>query len=303
MKEEWKYIYILGEKTEYLISSKGRIFSKYSNKILKQSVSNCGYLRVDIYKNKKHKKMSVHRLVAIAFIENPDNLPEVNHKDGNKTNNCVENLEWVTPSENDYHAYLTGIKRAKHGDESHLSKYKRKDVEEACELMESGEYTLPEISIITSISINMLYLIRDRKSWTNVSMLYDVQNCKAVKNEYNETQIELVYALLEEDKLSIYDISDKTNVKTSTIYNILTGRDTKFKYLREIYDVTKYHGNKILPNLPEEVVNDIRQYLLDGFTPKQISKIIHEKYHFNADRIRHFSTRLKHKISSTTRES
>ena len=303
MKEEWKYIYILDEKTEYLVSSKGRVFSKYSNKILKPDISNCGYLRVDIYKNKKHKKISVHRLVAIAFINNPNNLPEVNHKDGDKTNNSVENLEWVTSSENDYHAYLTGIKSAKHGDESHLAKYKRKDVIKACELMESGEYTLPEISLLTGINIGMLYCIHDRKSWTNVSILYDVQNCKSVKNEYSDVQIELVYALLEEDKLSIYDISDKTNVKTSTIYNILTNRDTKFRHLREIYNISNYHRNKILPKLPDEVVDVIKQYLKDGFTPKEISKIVHEKYHINTDRIRHFSTRLKHKISSTTRES
>ena len=108
---------------------------------------------------------------------------------------------------------------------------------------------------------------------------------------------------MKEDKLSIYDISDKTNVKTSTIYNILTNRDTKFRHLREIYNISNYHRNKILPKLPDEVVDVIKQYLKDGFTPKEISKIVHEKYHINIDRIRHFSTRLKHKISSTTRES
>lgn len=302
MDEQWRYIYLMNSKSRYMVSSCGRVYSEYSNKILKPVVSNCGYLRVNLYHNKNNKKVSVHRLVAIAFIDNPDNLPEVNHKDGDKTNNNVDNLEWVTSSMNDYHAYLIGIKTAKHGDESHLAKYKRKNVIYACELMESGEYTLPEISKMTSIDIAMLYCIRNRKSWINISKFYDVENCKVVKNQYNETQIELVYALLEEDKLSIYDISDKTGVKTSSIYNILVNRDTKFGYLREIYDVTRFH-RKVLPDLHEDVVKDVTEYLNAGYTPKKISKLIHEKYNINADRIRHYATRLKHKISSTTRES
>ena len=63
-----------------------------------------GYLRVDLYdENGKRKHFKVHRLVAQAFIENPDGKPQVNHKDGNKHNNSVTNLEWVTDSENKDH--------------------------------------------------------------------------------------------------------------------------------------------------------------------------------------------------------
>ena len=63
-----------------------------------------GYLRVDLYdENGKRKHFKVHRLVAEAFIPNPDGKPQVNHKDGNKHNNSVTNLEWVTDSENKDH--------------------------------------------------------------------------------------------------------------------------------------------------------------------------------------------------------
>jgi len=65
----------------------------------------CGYRRVNLSLGKVVKRARVHRLVAQAFIENPLNKPFVNHKDGNKLNNCVENLEWCTSSENEHHSY------------------------------------------------------------------------------------------------------------------------------------------------------------------------------------------------------
>lgn len=68
-----------------------------------------GYLYCYLYKNGKGRRFAVHRLVAEAFIPNPDKKPEVNHLDGNKYNNCVENLEWVTRKENVRHAADTGL--------------------------------------------------------------------------------------------------------------------------------------------------------------------------------------------------
>ena len=77
--------------------------------LLKPFENHKGYLMVKLYNNNKSKSISVHRLVAVAFIDNPLSLPQVNHKDENKQNNCVENLEWCT---NDYNIhYGTAIKR------------------------------------------------------------------------------------------------------------------------------------------------------------------------------------------------
>ena len=99
--EEWKAI--AGYEGLYEVSNLGRIKSlsridsrgyKRNEKILKLNKDSGGYLKVSLYKNGKPKQYNVHRLVAIAFIPNPDNLPEVNHKDENRINNYVDNLEW-----------------------------------------------------------------------------------------------------------------------------------------------------------------------------------------------------------------
>ena len=98
--EEWKDIIyerdgVIYDYTGlYEVSNKGRIRNK-DGKILKlHKVKEHDYLTVGLYKNKKQKYYSVHRLVAYAFIPNPEKLPEINHKDENKQNNTVENLEW-----------------------------------------------------------------------------------------------------------------------------------------------------------------------------------------------------------------
>jgi len=97
----------------YQVSNLGNVRSKKTNKLLKPYLTNRGYLTVGFWTNGKKKRISVHRLVASAFLPNPDNLPQVNHIDCNKTNNCVSNLEWVSGSTNITHAYKTGLMKQK----------------------------------------------------------------------------------------------------------------------------------------------------------------------------------------------
>lgn len=98
MKEVWKDI--KGYEGLYQVSSFGRVKSSYTKRILKGGKNKAGYLLVGLYKQGVLSRKSIHRLVAEAFIPNPDNKPEVNHIDENKTNNVVSNLEWMTAKEN-----------------------------------------------------------------------------------------------------------------------------------------------------------------------------------------------------------
>jgi hypothetical protein len=107
-QENNSVIDIAGYKGLYSVANDGRVWSSTSNKWLKPVMRN-GYCYVTLVKNKVKKQYAIHRLVAEAFHKNPEDKPQVNHIDGNKSNNCVDNLEWVTASENKQHAWATGL--------------------------------------------------------------------------------------------------------------------------------------------------------------------------------------------------
>lgn len=113
--EQWKDI--KGYEEKYQISNLGRVKSlkrtqsnnggkqQVNEKIKSTRIKNSGYEITDLYKDRKQKTFMIHRLVAQAFIPNPNNKEQVNYIDGNKSNNCVDNLEWTIQSENIIHSY------------------------------------------------------------------------------------------------------------------------------------------------------------------------------------------------------
>ena len=108
-KEVWKDID--GYEGLYQISNFGNVKRLKTGKLKKPEITNKGYYMVDLYKNNVRKKFTIHRLIAKAFIDNPRNKKIVNHKDGNKLNNDISNLEWSSYSQNNLHAYRTGLKK------------------------------------------------------------------------------------------------------------------------------------------------------------------------------------------------
>lgn len=108
--EKWTTIQ---EASNYEVSTYGNIRNKITQKILKGRLTKSGYLQVSlkIDETNKFSNRYIHRLVAIYWIDNPENKREVNHKDGNKENNNINNLEWVTSSENQIHRHSISINK------------------------------------------------------------------------------------------------------------------------------------------------------------------------------------------------
>lgn len=133
--------------------------------------------------NGKSITCKVYRLVANAFIPNPDNKPQVNHIDGNKDNNCDWNLEWVTSKENIEHAIKHNLMTAGVGSgENHpCSTITEKTARYICELLEQNELSYDEISKLTGASCSVIGKIKNGYRWKNVSKDYDVSNYTSKK--------------------------------------------------------------------------------------------------------------------------
>ena len=180
--EPWRPV--PGYEGIYDVSSKGRIRRIHSPNghhketlygILEPVINRYGYHRITLSKNNIRINYSVHRLVALAFIENPNNKPFINHIDGNKVNNTVENLEWCTSGENNRHAFATGLNRyhpeflpSLRGEDNPKSILTEKAVREIKELLKTKQYTQHEIGRMYGVSNYAICDIKRGKSWKEV---------------------------------------------------------------------------------------------------------------------------------------
>ena len=247
-RERKHFIYYEGKKTKFQVSTLGKIYNTKTGKEVSQSFTSKdktnSYCKVRLkdYQAKLDKNFFVHRLVAKSFINNPKNKPQVNHKDGNKSNNCKYNLEWVTAQENSIHAIKTGLSHF-NGESNGNSKYTDEQIEHVCQLLQEGRLSNKQISKETGVSKEMVSMVKIGK----------VRNFQSQKYHWN--------------KISFKDM--KGDNHPSKVIDSNTAR-----YVCELLQSKQYTPRQITemigldPNKKDYIVNNIKARK----TWKEISK-------------------------------
>lgn len=179
MEEVW--MDIEGFEGFYQVSNMGQVKSipriikrdyrgnaKRNGKLLKQSKTRKGYLRITMQCNGVKKQVSVHTIVAKAFIPNTNNYPQVNHKNGDKTKNNALNLEWCTNSMNTQHAYDTGLIISNRGVNCHNSRFTESDILNIRDLHFNKQMKGAEIARIYGVVKSTIYFILKGETWNHV---------------------------------------------------------------------------------------------------------------------------------------
>ena len=170
---------IKGYENYYSVSNTGRILSKRKNKCLAFGDNGKGYLFVNLYSEKSIKRFYIHRLVAMTFLDNNENKTQVNHKDCDKSNNNVNNLEWNTAYENINHAvknkrfYTSDYQKeqtskANRGVNNHLTKLKESQVIEIKIYLTENKYTQKQIAEKYGITRSNVGAIKRNKTWKHI---------------------------------------------------------------------------------------------------------------------------------------
>lgn len=159
---------------KYMIDEEGNIWSPYrGGRFLHPSPTEKGYYRIVLQTSKGRKTFQVHRLVLETFspIENCQNL-EVNHIDGDKSNNKLENLEWCSGSFNIRHSIENNLKIPARGSQIGSSKLNESQVLEICELLQNSDLSLRQIGQKYGVSKHCIFDIKRKKSWSWITQNY-----------------------------------------------------------------------------------------------------------------------------------
>lgn len=199
-----------------MVTVDGQVYSMSGRKY-KHWKNEFGYLSVNLKDpcDGRWKKRKVHRLVAETYIDNPENKKEVNHKDGNKENNLLENLEWVTSKENKDHAWANGLYTAI--GENHVdSILTDEQVHKICQLMEEGARNI-DISKTFGVHKDTISHIRIGNNWKHITQNYNVSK-KRIQRKSPEFVIKIAELL--EIGWSDKQISSHLNVKVQEVARI-----------------------------------------------------------------------------------
>ncbi len=205
---------------------KGSNKFKIINKLLIPRYNSYGYTLVNVKDdNFKSSLRPIHRLVAFAFLDNPENKPQVNHKNGIKTDNSLENLEWMTASENCKHAVDTGLRKIGYGEEaSGFSYFTTKEVIDIVSMILDFKGN-SEIAIKHQTCAKIISQIRMKKRWKEAVWDKYFPGKSApesifINSKHNiETQLTVIKEILSGDKM-LKDIAIKYNINKSVISRV-----------------------------------------------------------------------------------
>jgi DNA-binding XRE family transcriptional regulator len=154
--------------TRTVIDSRTKAAYTVYGRIMKERYMPNGYIQACLCKDSKYRYFYIHRLVSEAFLENPNNLPQVNHIDCNKSNNSVDNLEWCTGKENGEHGSKNLL--YKHGESHHMTKLSESQVREIKRLLKEGNITQINIAKMFSTNRTTIYNIKNEHTWKHVKI-------------------------------------------------------------------------------------------------------------------------------------
>lgn len=219
---QWKPLEgIVDNGKNYEVSSNGQVRNIKTKRILKPWKVPKGYHHVRLaFKGTKDRKYGIHRLVALAFIPNPENKSHVNHIDANKINNSVENLEWVSPEENSRHANINELFK---------TKLTQNDVIEIKKLL-LDNVSQYKIAKQFNVSRTAIANIHTGKTWNFVEVDGFVPFSYGVRGEHtklaklNENKVREIRHLHQTVKYSSHQLGKMYSVCPSTIQDILNGK-------------------------------------------------------------------------------
>lgn len=173
-----------GVKINAYISTEGEYFDM-NMRPKKSRTGPRGYVRINLPDTQE--AYLLHRLVAETFIPNPDKLPTVNHKNGNKSKNNTENLEWATYSYNNTHAVKTGLRVPLNCENHQYATFTNDQVHEICKLLERQVYyddIIKQLNLVGDIGVvkRRLIMIKTGHAWTKISKLYNIPKSKLTRN-------------------------------------------------------------------------------------------------------------------------
>lgn len=208
---------------QYAVTRDGRIYSIRAGRFMSLKENPNGYIGVNLAKNGKKYRYLVHRLVAMAFIPNPENKKTVNHKDGVKSNNTLSNLEWATYSEQILHAIDTGLRP------NQSLRWDRKlsddTVHKICQYLEEGFRTV-EVARLLGVQRHVVKNIRSGTQYMDIVSRYDTAKITRKTGRISVSKLDRICELLE-SKLDYQLICDALDIKMETLQNIASRKTMK----------------------------------------------------------------------------